>query len=188
MLISARILSKVLETWGGFLSLRLQCKNISKRWCEKLARNNDNNMVRLERSQKTWKSEDESRSSKIQHWSVRILRKVVEICCHSNSSERPSANAGLKKNLKVAIMIMVYTFFFFLVGGLLFGEYFWSLILWWYVWLIVCSLQIYVGSLLKSKRSKTTRTKEYSKQSSTSKIKFIYQQIHEKGNITNILK
>ena len=32
-----------------------------------------------------------------------------------------------------------------------------------------------------------TWTKEHSKQSSTDKIKFIYQQIHEKGNITNIL-
>ena len=35
-----------------------------------------------------------------------------------------------------------------------------------------------------------TRTKEHSKQSSTNKIKFIYQQVHKKEtlqNITNIL-
>ena len=40
------------------------------------------------------------------------------------------------------------------------------------------------------KRCKTTWTKEHSKQSGTNKIKFIYQQIHEKEtllNITNIL-
>ena len=29
--------------------------------------------------------------------------------------------------------------------------------------------------------------REHSKQSSTNKIKFIYREIHEKGNITNIL-
>ena len=45
----------------------------------------------------------------------------------------------------------------------------------------------YVGLLLKSKRSKTTQTKEHSKQSNTNKIKSIYQQRHERGNITNIL-
>ena len=39
---------------------------------------------------------------------------------------------------------------------------------------------IYVGSLLKSKRSKTTRTKEHLKQSYTNKIKFIYQEIHKR--------
>ena len=49
---------------------------------------------------------------------------------------------------------------------------------------------IYVGSLLKRKRFKTTRTKGHSKQSSPIKIKFIFQQIHKKEtlqNITNIL-
>ena len=28
---------------------------------------------------------------------ARILRRVLETCCHSNSSEKPSANAGVKK-------------------------------------------------------------------------------------------
>ena len=32
----ARILRRVLETWGDLLSLRLQWKTISSRWCEKL--------------------------------------------------------------------------------------------------------------------------------------------------------
>ena len=46
---------------------------------------------------------------------------------------------------------------------------------------------IILVSVLKSKRSKTTQTKEHSKQSNINKIKFIYLQIHEKRNITNIL-
>ena len=29
---------------------------------------------------------------------ARILRRVLETCCHSNSSERPSANAGVKNS------------------------------------------------------------------------------------------
>ena len=28
--------------------------------------------------------------------SARMLRRVLETCCHSNSSERPSANADVK--------------------------------------------------------------------------------------------
>ena len=36
LLWTARILRRVLETWGDLLSLKLQCKTISKRWCEKL--------------------------------------------------------------------------------------------------------------------------------------------------------
>ena len=54
------------------------------------------------------------------------------------------------------------------------------------VWCLVPSPFI-VGSLLKSKQNKMTRTKEHSKRSNTNKIKFIYQQIHKKGSITNIL-
>ena len=38
-LTSARILRKVLETWGDFLSLKLQWKTISERWSEKSLRN-----------------------------------------------------------------------------------------------------------------------------------------------------
>ena len=33
---TARILRRVLETWGDLLSLKLQWKTISWRWCEKL--------------------------------------------------------------------------------------------------------------------------------------------------------
>ena len=33
---TARILRRVLETWGDLLSLNLQWKTISERWCEKL--------------------------------------------------------------------------------------------------------------------------------------------------------
>ena len=36
LLRTARILRRVLETWGDLLSLRLQWKTISLRWCEKL--------------------------------------------------------------------------------------------------------------------------------------------------------
>ena len=43
LLRSARILRWIRETWEDLLSLRLQWKSISKRWCEKLVRNNHNN-------------------------------------------------------------------------------------------------------------------------------------------------
>ena len=36
LLKTARILRRVLETWGDLLSLKLQWKTISWRWCEKL--------------------------------------------------------------------------------------------------------------------------------------------------------
>ena len=36
LLETARILRRVLETWGDLLSLKLQWKTISLRWCEKL--------------------------------------------------------------------------------------------------------------------------------------------------------
>ena len=36
LLKTVRILRRVLETWGDLLSLNLQWKTISKRWCEKL--------------------------------------------------------------------------------------------------------------------------------------------------------
>ena len=38
LLRSARILRRVLETWGDLLSLKLQWETISKRWCEKFVR------------------------------------------------------------------------------------------------------------------------------------------------------
>ena len=37
--------------------------------------------------------------------SARILRRVLETCCYSNSSEKPSANAGAK-NSQMSIMIL----------------------------------------------------------------------------------
>ena len=36
LLKTARILRRVLETWGDLLLLKLQWKTISKRWCEKI--------------------------------------------------------------------------------------------------------------------------------------------------------
>ena len=38
LLQSARILRRVLETWGNLLSLKLQWETISVSWCEKLPR------------------------------------------------------------------------------------------------------------------------------------------------------
>ena len=38
LLRTARILRRVLETWGDLLSLKLQGKTISEHWCEKLSR------------------------------------------------------------------------------------------------------------------------------------------------------
>ena len=38
LLRTARILKRVLETWGDMLSLKLQWKTISLHWCEKLER------------------------------------------------------------------------------------------------------------------------------------------------------
>ena len=43
LLVSAIILTRVLETWENLLSLRLKRKTISKCWCEKLTRNRDTN-------------------------------------------------------------------------------------------------------------------------------------------------
>ena len=42
LLRSARLLRRVLETWGDLLSLKLQWKTISVHWCEKLSRSNNN--------------------------------------------------------------------------------------------------------------------------------------------------
>ena len=67
-----------------------------------------------------------------------------------------------------------------LQGKRYFGEYFW--------WLF--PPPIYCWFIIEGKWSaqcKTTWTKEHLKQSGTNKIKFIYQEIHEKRNITNIL-
>ena len=39
--------------------------------------------------------------------STRILRWVEETCCHSNSREKPSANAGEKNSLKSKILLLL---------------------------------------------------------------------------------
>ena len=84
---TARILRRVLETWGNLLSLKLQWKTIRYRWCEKLKWVNNDNMWNMEvtlmpivinvlgtvtkflkRGWKSWKSEDKSRPSKLQHY------------------------------------------------------------------------------------------------------------------------
>ena len=41
--------------------------------------------------------------------SARILRTVLETCCHSNSSEKPSANADVKNSEGVKIIIIINT-------------------------------------------------------------------------------
>ena len=40
LLRSARILRRVLETWGDLMSLKLQWETFSVSWCEKLSRSN----------------------------------------------------------------------------------------------------------------------------------------------------
>ena len=45
---------------------------------------------------------------------ARILRRVLEICCHSNSSEKPSANTDVKNSKGVNIYIsfsLTYTLY-----------------------------------------------------------------------------
>ena len=41
--------------------------------------------------------------------SARILRRVLETCCHSDSRERPSANADVKNSHGVIIIIIIIT-------------------------------------------------------------------------------
>ena len=38
--------------------------------------------------------------------SARIQRSIPETCCHSNSSENPSANAGLKNSQRIKILMI----------------------------------------------------------------------------------
>ena len=58
LLKTARILRRVLETWGDLLSLNLQWKTISLRWCEKLQwvnnNNNNNDNKNLIKGINTW--------------------------------------------------------------------------------------------------------------------------------------
>ena len=59
---------------------------------------------------KTLKSENKWRPFKLQHYWERPeywekSRRLEETCCHSNSSERPSADAGVKNSQGVIIII-----------------------------------------------------------------------------------
>ena len=47
LLRSARILCRVLEILGDFFSLRLHCKTLRLRWCEKLARDKTTILMRI---------------------------------------------------------------------------------------------------------------------------------------------
>ena len=38
----------------------------------------------------------------------RILRRVLETCCQSNSSEKPSVNAGVKNSQRSKIIIFMF--------------------------------------------------------------------------------
>ena len=51
---------------------------------------------------------------------TRILKRVLETCCHSNSSERTSANADVK-NSNVMIIIMIITIVWFSLVSLFNG-------------------------------------------------------------------
>ena len=56
----------------------------------------------LLRDWRTWKLEDEGRLSKLQHWEQpeywEESWRLEETCFHSNSNERPSANAVVKNS------------------------------------------------------------------------------------------
>ena len=63
------------------------------------------------RGWKSWKSVDELRPSKTTVLrSARISRRVLEICRHSDSSERPSAIAGVKNLQGIIMMIIIIKF------------------------------------------------------------------------------
>ena len=68
----------------------------------------------------------------------------------------------------------------------IFGPPFWHDTLLFWCLVPSPSILVYIWKGKRSKQCETTRTKEHSKQSSTNKIKFIFQEIHEKENITNI--
>ena len=136
LLRSVRILRRVPEIWGDFLSLRFQLKTTSvslkeKRlanswillenwkgcgtrmgwWCQLL-------LVHLEWLQKAWKKklknwklEEESRPSSQQHcWEKSEYWeeswKHEETCCYLNSCERPPANGDMKSSQGIIIIII----------------------------------------------------------------------------------
>ena len=39
--------------------------------------------------------------------SVRLLKRVLEICCHSNSIEKPSTDTGVKSSQKSKIIVII---------------------------------------------------------------------------------
>ena len=42
----------------------------------------------------------------------RILRRVLEICCHSNSNGKPSANTSVKNYLSLLLLLLLQQHFF----------------------------------------------------------------------------
>ena len=56
LLRSAKIPRRIMETWGDLLSLKLQWKTISLRWCEKLSRVNNNNNNKVAKNEKELES------------------------------------------------------------------------------------------------------------------------------------
>ena len=60
---------------------------------------------------KSWKLEKEQRPSKLHYWVQseywEASRRLEEICYHSDSSERPSVNAGMKNSQGTVIMIII---------------------------------------------------------------------------------
>ena len=85
---SARILRRVLKTWGTYCLSKLQWGTISKRWCEKLSKEWNNNEWRPSKLQHSWERPEYWEES----W------RLEKTCCHSNSSERPSALADIKNS------------------------------------------------------------------------------------------
>ena len=55
LLRTTRLLRRVLETWGGFLSLKLQWKNISLHWCEDLGNLEADTIKQVQMNDTIWK-------------------------------------------------------------------------------------------------------------------------------------
>ena len=120
LLKTARILRRVLETWGDLQSLKLQWKTICWRWCAKLMKKlssrkccdysgQQRKIIEIEMISKYLdiarelkKLEVGRRVETIQITALlrtaRILRRVLETCCHSNFSEKPSAKTDVKNS------------------------------------------------------------------------------------------
>ena len=78
----------------------------------------------------TWKLEDEWRPSKLQHYKDRPeywekSRKLEETWCHSNSSEKPSANAGVKNSQKSKIIMIIIIIIIIIIKMCLHWVFLW---------------------------------------------------------------